>query len=363
MTSFGISRAQERIPPRSELNPVKQWVYFRSTARAGLRPRLTGDPTLTKPKTIVVTIPGMIGDTDLAPLRAASDVTYCELPSISETDLAERCRGYDYLMLNMDVLPKTGNLKLTPLFYSHPGTTQLRGVAVDMTGVDYFSPRLAAERGLLLQNIPHYSSQSVAESILAEVLLHSRQRHLAYEDQLQGKKPVARKGVNLSGRTAGIVGYGDIGRTLSGLLQGVGMKVIVWNRSPRSGVTQVGLEELFERSDVVAVTAKTVTDGPGKNVGMIGSRQLSRARGAIVVNLANPLLVDAPAMVQALASGNVAAYSVESPDRKALGDDPRVHCAPTNAWDSDESMATLRATWVSNVLSAIRGKPENAYRE
>lgn len=317
---------------------------------------------MTKPKTVVVTIPGMIGDADLVPLRQASDVTYCELASISETDLAERCRGYDYLMLNMDVVPKTGNLKLTPIFYSHPGTAGLRGMAVDMTGVDYFSPRLAAERGLLLQNIPHYSSQSVAESILAEILLHSRQRHLAYEDQLQGKKPVARKGINLSARTAGIVGYGDIGRTLAGLLRGIGMKVIIWNRSPRPEATQVGLEDLFERSDVVAVAAKTVTDGPNRNVGMIGWSHLCRARSAIVVNLANPLLIDAPAMLQALQSGNVAAYSVESPDRTAFGDDPRVHCAPSNAWDSDESMATLRATWVSNVLSAIRGKPENAYR-
>lgn len=318
---------------------------------------------MTKPKTIVVTIPGMIGDADLGPLRAVSDVTYCELPSISETELAERCRGYDYLMLNMDVVPKTGSLRLTSIFYTHPGTAQLRGLAVDMTGVDYFSPRLAAQRGLLLQNIPHYSSQSVAESILAEILLHSRQRHLAYEDRLQGKKPVARKGINLSGRTAGIVGYGDIGRTVSGLLRGIGMDVVIWNRSPKSGVTQVGLEELFERSDVIALAAKTVTDGLGRNVGMIGTGQLSRARNAIVVNLANPLLVDAPAMAQALAAGNVAAYSVESPDRRAFGDDPRVHCAPTNAWDSDESMASLRTIWVSNVLSAIRGKPENAYRE
>jgi glycerate dehydrogenase len=319
--------------------------------------------TLSKPRTIVATIPGMIGESDLAPLRAVSDVTYVELPSISESDLAARCRGFDYLMLNMDVVPKTGNLKLTNLFYSHPDTAQLRGIAVDMTGVDYFSPRLAVERGLLLQNIPHYSSRSVAESMLAEILLHSRQRHLAYEDQLQGKKPVARKGINLAGRTAGIVGYGDIGQTLSGLLRGIGMNVIVWNRSPRAGVTQVALEELFERSDVIALAAKTVTEGPGRNVGMIGSVQLSRARSAIVVNLANPLLVDTPAMVQALAAGNVAAYSVESSDRKAFGDDPRVHCPPANAWDSDESMASLRATWVSNVLSAIRGKPENAYRE
>jgi phosphoglycerate dehydrogenase-like enzyme len=318
---------------------------------------------MAKPKTLVVTIAGMISESDLAPLRMVSEVRYHELLTISEIELAERCAGFDYLMLNMDVVTKTGSLKLTEAFYQHPGTKGLRGIAVDMTGMDYFSPRAALKRGLMLQNIPHYSSQSVAESILAEILLHSRQRHLAYEDVAQGKKAVARKGINLLGRTAGIVGFGGIGSTLAGLLKALGMRVIVWNRTPRSGVESVTLPELFERSAVIALAVKTVSEGETRNVGMIGSDLLQRAQGAIVVNLANPLLVDAIAMTAALAAGKVCGYSVESPDRSAYGNDPRVHCAPTNAWDSDESMATLRSTWVQNVISAIKGQPENVYRD
>lgn len=318
---------------------------------------------MTMPKTLVVTIAGMISENDLAPLRDVSEVNYHEVPSIGELELAELCAGFDYLMLNMDVVTKSGSLKLTEGFYGHPGTERLRGLAVDMTGMDYFSPRAASRRGLILQNIPHYSSQSVAESILAEILLHSRQRHLAYEDVAQGKKAVARKGINLLGRTAGIVGFGGIGSTLAGLLRGLGMRVIVWNRTPRPGVEIVTLRELFERSDVIALAVKTVSEGEARNVGMIGADLLQLARGAIVVNLANPLLVDPAAMAAALTASKVSGYSVESSDRSAYGDNPRVHCAPTNAWDSDESMATLRSTWVRNVMSAIEGHAENVYRD
>jgi phosphoglycerate dehydrogenase-like enzyme len=315
------------------------------------------------PKTLVVTIAGMISEEDLGPLRKVSQVEYLELPAIGELELAERCAGFDFLMLNMDVVPKTGSLKLTDAFYRHQGTRKLRGLAVDMTGMDYFSPHSAAKRGLLMQNIPHYSSQSVAESILAEVLLHSRQRHLAYEDVLQGQKPVARKGINLMGRTAGVVGFGGIGSTVAGMLQALGMRVIVWNRTPRPDLETVSLEELFERSAVIVLTMKTVAEGRGRNVGMIGAGLLQRAHGAIVVNLANPLLVDPSAMSAALTAGNVCGYSVESPDRSPYAGDIRVHCAPTNAWDSDESTAMLRSTWVKNVISAINGSPQNVYHD
>src|SRR5262249_36283919 len=159
--------------------------------------------------------------------------------------------------------------KLTEVFYSHPNVRNLKTIAVDMTGVDYFTPKAAASAGIMLQNIPHYSSESVAESILAEVLLHSRQRHLSYVDEIKQQAVTARKGINLAGRTAGIIGYGSIGSTVAGLLSCLHMKVVVWNRSPKSGVDMVSLEELFRTSDVICITMKTVTEGEGANVNII----------------------------------------------------------------------------------------------
>jgi phosphoglycerate dehydrogenase-like enzyme len=321
---------------------------------------------MTKPKTLIVTIPGMISETDLTPLRQQSDVDYREMQSTTEEELAEMCSGYDYLMLNMDVVPKRGLLKLTEAFYTHPSVQTLKGIAVDMTGMDYFSPQAAARAGVILQNIPHYSSQSVAESILSEILLHSRQRHLAYVDEIQ-KQPIQdRKGINLKNRTIGIVGYGSIGSTLAGILSGIGMNVVVWNRSPRPNLSIISLEQVFEDSDVICICLKTVQEGQEANVGIIDSNLLNRCSNSIIVNLANEVLVDQNAMINALSSGKVAAYSVEtsSPNiREVFGIYHNVHFPPHNAWNSDESMQTLRDTWVANILSAIAGNPKNVYHE
>ena len=318
---------------------------------------------MAKPKTLVVSIPGMIGPRDLQSLSQYADVDYREMDSISEADLARMCAGFEYLMLNMDVVPKSGNLRLSPRFYDAASVRSLKSIAVDMTGVDYFSPQAAKAAGVMLQNIPHYSSQSVAESILAEVLLHSRQRHLAYQDERVGKPAEARKGINLKDRQAGVVGMGSIGRAAAGLLSAVGMKVRYWNRSGLELCGAALLPELFENSDVICVCAKTVIEGPDANVGMIGASLLSRCKGAIVVNLANELLIDPDAMSDALGNGAVSGYSVEaSPaQRSTLGRFPQVHFPPPNAWNSDESMSQLRQTWVENLVSAIRGNPQNVY--
>lgn len=319
---------------------------------------------MNRPKTLVVTTPGMIGDDDLKPLAKLSDVTYRELGTTSESDLAAMCSGFDFLMLNMDVVPKTGKLKLAPSFYGHPAVRSLKSIAVDMTGMDYFSPEAAQLAGVMLQNIPHYSSQSVAESIVAEVLLHSRQRHLAYQDEKAGRAAEARKGINLKDRRAGIVGLGSIGSTVATMLQGLGMEVGYWNRSKRSHAGSMTLERIFEQSDVICICAATVLEGPSANVGMISRALIDRCRGAIVINLSNPLLVDTDALASGLRSGKVAAYSVEASEdlRSALQGFPQVHFAPANAWNSDESMAMLRKTWVDNVISAINRQPQNVYR-
>jgi|SRR6185503_2282360 len=320
---------------------------------------------MNKHRTLIATIPGMIGDNDLIPLRKVSEVEYFESSSISETELAAKCAGYDYLMLNMDILPKKNNLKLTETFYSSPNVKNLRTIAVDMTGMDYFSPKMAAAAGVMLQNIPHYSSQSVAESILSEILLHSRQRHLAYMDEIKQQKVISRKGINLVGRTAGIIGYGSIGSNVSKLLLSLGMKVIVWNRTPKSGIESVSLEELFTQSDVICIAVKTVTDGVEANVNMVGHDLLELCKGTIIVNLANESLVDSDAILKALSSNKVVAYSVEGSDniRNILTGYSNIHFAPNNAWDSDESMQTLRDVWVKNVISVIDGSPQNVYHE
>ncbi|HEX9986339.1 MAG TPA: NAD(P)-dependent oxidoreductase [Thermoanaerobaculia bacterium] len=321
---------------------------------------------MTRPRTLVVTVPEMIGEADLAPLREVSDVDYKEVASISERELATLCDGYDYLMLNYDVLPTVGNFKLTEGFYATSAVRSLKGVATDITGMDWSSPKGAASNGVLLLNIPHYSTESVAESVLAEILLHSRQRHSAYIDEIRGRAVEARKGINLLGRTAGVIGWGSIGSRVAELLKAIGMNVVIWNRTPRPGLQTVSLETLFDEADVICVCLKTVKEGDAPNTGIVSGDLLLRCHGTIVVNLANAALVDHDAMVEALRDGRVAGYSVERSAaliNSPLAKEDGVHLPPSNAWFSDESLETLRSTWVGNVISAIQGNPQNIYRD
>lgn len=321
---------------------------------------------MARPKTLIVTVPGMIEEADLGPLRAVSEVTYEERASVAENELVALCEGYDYLMLNYDVVTTVGTIKLSEDFYKHENVKALKAIAADITGMDWSSPKSAAKNGVTLLNIPHYSTQSVAESNLSEVLLHSRQRHRAYMDQLKGSTPRGRKGINLKGRTAGVIGLGSIGQKTAELLLAVGMNVIGWNRSQRNGVEQVSLEELFERSKVICICLKTVKEGSAPNVGIISRQLLERCEGTIVVNLANQALVDHDAMADVIEAGKVEGYTVEgSEDLRAsrLGQLEAVHFPPHNAWSSDESLATLRSTWVANVVSAIAGRPVNVYSD
>lgn len=173
---------------------------------------------MSKPETLIVTVPDMIGPDDWEPLLEFSNVSYRELDLIDEVALARECAGYDYLMINYDVVKA-----LTAGFYASPEVLALQAISTDITGMDWASPTAAAEAGVLLLNIPHYSTESVAESILAEVLLHARELHRSYVDEIHGQNVQARKGINLAGRVGAVLGLGSIGVRTAELLEAVGM--------------------------------------------------------------------------------------------------------------------------------------------
>ena len=299
----------------------------------------------------------MIEGSDWEPLLAHSQVDYIESEKMSEAELAGLCAGYDYLMLNYDLVHN-----LSPDFYRRPEVSELKGISCDLTGMDWCSPQAAKAAGVQLFFVPYYSTRSVAESMLAEILLHSRQRHLAYLDQINGLEPQARQGINLYGRVAGVVGMGNIGSHIASLLRNLGMHVMEWHY--RRPDLSSSLVEIFSRSDVICVCSATVREGADRNVGMINKNLLNLSNQAIVVNLANSLLVDDQAMAWAIGEGKVAAYSVDRwPEMHSspLMGLPQVHMSPANAWSSPESLAELRRVWVDNTLQAILGKPQNIH--
>ena len=125
------------------------------------------------------------------------------------------------------------------------------------------------------------------------------------------------EGMQLTGKTIGLVGYGGIGGEVARIAAGAGMRVLAWNRTPReaAGVTFVGLEELLAESHVVSLHL-LLTD---ETRGFFDAARFAQMRaGAIFVNTARGAVVDTAAMVAALRSGHLRHAALDVFDEEPL---------------------------------------------
>ena len=167
----------------------------------------------------------------------------------------------------------------------------------------YMDPEALAALGVAVHLIKGYGDTAVAEHTIA--LLFAAARDLAAMDRAMREGTWLRKdGVQLAGKTLGLVGLGGIAAEVARIARGIGMRVVAWNRTPRriEGVELVAIERLLAESDAVSLHLLLNDDTRGF---------LSRARiaamrpGAILVNTARGALVDEEAMVEALRAGKL----------------------------------------------------------
>jgi len=303
-----------------------------------------------------------IEDKDLEPIKKLADLTMLNLKSMTETELANKCKDFDYLMLNMDFLPSYPNRmeKLTEKFYNNPNIKNLKLINVDMTDADFFSPSLCKEKNILLQTCPNAVTDSVAESTVTEILLHARNRHLAYQDLINDKDQECRDSVDLKGKIAGIVGYGNIGKSVAKALRALGMNVL-YNDIDNSNAT---LEDIFKKSKVISIHIPAIKNNKENtsNVNLIDKKLLDLCNEAILINLATDIIVDNDDLIQAIKSNKISGYSVE-PGRKVtdkLKKYPQVHISPCS-YDSPESRENVKKIWIENMVSALKNKPKNVW--
>ena len=158
-----------------------------------------------------------------------------------------------------------------------------------------------AERGIRVHTIKGYGDTAVAEHAIALMLAACRE--VARMDrEIRSGGWVTREGMQLSGKTLGVIGLGGIGREVVRLGRGLGMQVLAWNRTPRYGHASVGLDELLTRSDVISLHL-VLNDG---TYGFLGPAQIARIKpGAVLINTARGALVDESALIEALRSGRI----------------------------------------------------------
>jgi len=181
---------------------------------------------------------------------------------------------------------------------------ELRHIVFCGTGASsYMDVPALAGLGVTVHTYRGYGDTAVAEHTIA--LMFACARDIALSDRkVRGGVWGPLEGVQLLGKTLGVVGLGGIGREVARIGAGIGMTVIGWNRTPRpdAGVTQVPIEELLERADVISLNL-SLTD---ETRGFLDATRVARIKpGAILVNTARGALVDEAALIEALASGRI----------------------------------------------------------
>ena len=182
--------------------------------------------------------------------------------------------------------------------------TRLRHVVFLGTGArSYMDPEALEALGIAVHTIKGYGDTAVAEHTIA--LMWAAARGLARMDrEIRAGTWLRTDGVQLAGRTLGLVGFGSIAAEVARIARGSGLRVVAWNRTPREspGVTFIALERLLADSDVVSLHL-LLTD---QTRGFLSRARIEAMRqGAILVNTARGALVDEAAMVDALRAGHL----------------------------------------------------------
>jgi D-3-phosphoglycerate dehydrogenase / 2-oxoglutarate reductase len=158
-----------------------------------------------------------------------------------------------------------------------------------------------AARNIKVHIIKGYGDTAVAEHSIA--LLFAACRDIARMDrEVRAGTWVPYEGVQLLGKTLGVIGLGGIGSEVARIGRGMGMEVIAWNRTPKPGAPLVALDALLARSDVISMNL-TLND---ETRGFLGAGQFARMKpGVIFVNTARAGLVDEAAFLDALRNGPI----------------------------------------------------------
>ena len=167
----------------------------------------------------------------------------------------------------------------------------------------YMNPEELAELGIAVHLIKGYGDTAVAEAAIA--LMWAAARGIAQMDrEMRAGNWLRDDGMQLTGKTLGLIGFGGIAAEVARIALGSGMRVIAWNRSPKRhpGVEFVELDELLTESDVVSIHLLLNDETRG-----LVSRACIEAMkpGAILVNTARGALVDEDAMIEALRTGHL----------------------------------------------------------
>jgi glycerate dehydrogenase len=249
-------------------------------------------------------------------------------------------------------------------------------IAVAATGTDIIDKEAAAQRGVIVCNVPGYATQSVAQFTIA-LMLELATRAGRYAEAVKAgewqKCPVfsllTYPTVDLNGKKLGVVGYGNIGRAVARIARGFGMEILVAARpgdpAPISP-DRIPLQRLLSEADVVSLHCPLTAETRN----LINDRSLALMKPtAFLLNTARGALIDEAALIAALRAKRIAAAALDvitkeppPPDHaiiRAAQELDNLIVTPHTAWSAREARERLLDEVAANIAAFLAGEPRN----
>jgi len=250
----------------------------------------------------------------------------------------------------------------------------LKYIGVTATGVNVVDLQAAAERGIVVCNVPGYSTASVCQMVFALLLEMTQQvgHHAQLVREGEWSRCVDfsfhnRPLQELAGKTLGVVGYGQIGRQIARVAQAFGMRVLVSTANPdkykdEKGVDFVDVDNLFSESDVISLNCPLTEETEE----LVNTARLARVKtGALLINTGRGQLIDEAAVAEALNAGYLGGFAADvlsaepPPENNPLLNAPNCFITPHIAWATAEARQRLLDTTIANVKAFLAGAPQN----
>ncbi|MCH5233993.1 MAG: D-2-hydroxyacid dehydrogenase [Muribaculaceae bacterium] len=301
------------------------------------------------------------GDLSWEDLGKLGELTVYDRTSTSE--LMDRAKDSEILITNKTVLDADTIASLPKLKY----------IGVLATGYNVVDIEEAHKRGIVVTNIPSYSTMSVAQRVFALLLaVTDRTEHYALEN---------RKGAwnrskdfcwwdtpltELAGKKFGIVGMGNIGKAVSRIALAFDMEVLAYSSKDASelpsGVVKVSLNELYHDCDIISLHCPLTPSTKE----LINNETIDKMKdGVILINTGRGPLVNEKDVAEALEKGKIGAFcadvlSSEPPSAdNPLLTAPNTYITPHIAWATKEARVRLMNIAVANVEAFLDGAPQN----
>lgn len=328
-------------------------------------------------------------------------IAFFEIENWEKEYLKAKLKDHELLFfetaLTKESVPEIKDVEIISIFLSSSinkniidKLPNLRLISTRSTGYDHIDVACREYKNIVICNVPHYGTHTVAEHTFALILALSRKIFMSIERTKHGEFDHKQlTGFDLYDKTIGIIGLGDIGESVVKIAKGFGMHAVVCSRHPdesmakKLGITFLKLNELLAVSDIVTLHVPYNK----QTHHLINKRNIKKfKRGSLLINTARGGLVQTEALVYGLEKEIISGAGLDvlegeniiaeerqiltknymtSSNMKTLYldhilmDRENVIVTPHNAFNSSEALHKILDVTVDNILDFIKQKPQN----